>query len=94
MLSIKQRVQVIAARTIEKSSNVVAKVQSRMPGIGVNSKLFGHDRLGSNGPGMLNNFGKIKIGWSKYNGRAVFRVGFKALNKNRHIDFVVARRWR
>lgn len=57
--------------------------------LGVNSKLFGNARFGTSA-GKLNNYGKIKIGWSHRGnqrlGYAVFRVGFKYKNQPRHIN--------
>ena len=59
---------------------------------GVSSKLFGNARWGANGAGRLNNYGRIKIGWShkgdKRAGYAVFRIGFRAFGKTRHIDIL------
>jgi hypothetical protein len=59
---------------------------------GVSSKWFGNSSWGTNGPGKYNNFGKVKVGWShrgtKKIGHAVFRIGFRALGKKRHIDIL------
>ncbi len=78
---------------VEAVSTKLARVQSRMPVIGVNSKLFGHATLGS-GAGKLNNYGSFKLGWSRFPGnRQTFRAGWKWRGKDRHWDFIVGGRW-
>lgn len=46
---------------------------------GISSELFGNARFGLNGAGKLNNFGKLRAGWShrgtQIRGDAVFRIG-------------------
>jgi hypothetical protein len=49
----------VAARAVERGSGALARVQSRMHVVGVNSKLFGHADLG-NSPGKFNNYGNGK----------------------------------
>ena len=61
---------------------------------GISSKLFGNARFGLNGAGKLNNYGKVRIGWSHFGtqarGSAVFRIG---IAKKHIILFRVPRLW-
>ena len=71
----------------------VMSAQARMPGIGVNSRLFGsrHPMIGRRS-GILNrSTNLIKFGWShvgtQKRGNLVYRVGWKWNNRSRHIDY-------
>ena len=73
---------------VNKAAGWLARAQSKLPGIGRASKLFGNDTMGAAREGLLNSRkGLLKIGWSKFFGRQVFRIG--TASQKFHIDLLV-----
>ncbi len=88
----------IVARAVNGGASKVVHLQTKLPVVGVNSKLVGSSSWGSRMGALNNKKSPVKLGWSQYKSfkskPVPVRQTFRLSVWGRHIDYGVGRGWR